>query len=166
MNKTRADGRREKWENSEDEKVEMELETICTGIFMWQVIEQWTSNERSNILLSTLKLRHFGSASKWKILFMSIASLLFFAFCAFFSFSLSVCVTFATIPCPLSCILLLMLRINVAIQVAKLMQPKCMNLFCLKSHYAWWFVCIIPTGDTIHALNVTRDAFGEMESVV
>ena len=36
------------------------------------------------------------------------------------------------------------------------MQPKCMNLFCLKSHYAWWFVCIIPSGDTIHTLNITR----------
>lgn len=37
------------------------------------------------------------------------------------------------------------------------MQPKCMNLFRLKSYYAWWFVCIIPTGDSIYALHVAMD---------
>lgn len=39
------------------------------------------------------------------------------------------------------------------------MQLKCWNLFSFKSYYEWWFVCIIPTGDTqfVHVRMVFYD---------
>lgn len=35
-----------------------------------------------------------------------------------------------------------------------------MNLFRLKSHYARWFVCIIPTGDNAHLCTACSNGFG------